>query len=93
MDNSSDMYDEPMTDQDPREGGDNTDQTDTENAGDPFLAPKSALPDNPEVGAIYTVRVDRILDTEVQLVCTGASDKNTTQPAAAPADENASLYE
>jgi len=40
-----------------------------------FLAPKASFPSGLEVGSTHKVKVERILDDEVQMVCTGKDKK------------------
>jgi len=94
MDNSDDLYDQNPADDSGQSDKTSTDQTDTEDAGEPFLVPKSAFPENVQAGSTHTVRVDRILDTEIQVVCVG-EDKSKTKPEATPAaaDESSGMYD
>jgi len=66
-DESADLYDEPMTDQDPRESK-STDKKEEEHEYETFLAPKSAWGGKSiEIGEEYMFKVAAIHDSEVQL--------------------------
>ena len=86
MDNSDDMYDEPPTDQDPREGAPPKDEG--EDVGEPFLAPKSAFRGDLSPGTIHRVRVEESHDTELTLVCVGEDKAEPEAAPQAPPDEN-----
>ncbi len=79
------MYDEPMTDQDPRSASENPrspgeDTTDTEDGGayESFLAPKSAFKGDISPGTVHKVRIERALDTELELKCIEGGDEAET---------------
>jgi hypothetical protein len=93
----TDSYDEPMTDQDPREnsGEDQTDKDETENVGEAFLAPKASFKGNLSPGTVHRVRIEAAHDSELELVCLGedkAEEAGEMEPAAA-SDETSGLYE
>jgi len=65
-DESAELYDEPMTDQDPRE----PDTEKDEGSYQTFLAPKAAFAGKSlEIGAVHRVRIERVLDEELELKC------------------------
>ena len=71
---SEDYYDEPMTDQDPRESDDSSDKE--ESGYETFLAPKSAFAGKDiGVGDVHRVRIERVLDDELELRCLKPTDK------------------
>lgn len=71
MDTEEDLYD-----QDPRE---DTDEKESEDYGETFLAPKSAFAGkNLEVGSVHKVRVEAMHDSEVELRCIKSEDKEKT---------------
>jgi len=81
-----DYYDEPMTDQDPRES-DDSDKDDSRYES--FLAPKASFPSGLEVGSTHKVKVERILDDEIQLICSGkGKDEEPAQQ-----DESDDMYD
>ena len=69
---NDDLYDN--YDQSPNEG---SDESDREEYGETFLAPKSALSGKGElsVGQIHRVRIERILDSEIELRCLKSDTK------------------
>lgn len=68
-----DLYDE--YDQNPNENS--GDEKESEDYGETFLAPKSALSGKGElsVGQIHRVRIERILDSEIELRCLKSDTK------------------
>jgi hypothetical protein len=77
-----DYYDEPMTDQDPRE----PDEKDDENEYQTFLAPKSAFSGKDlDVGAVHRVKIERVLSEEIELRCVKSDSKNE--------DDDSELYD
>ncbi len=91
MDNQDDPYDE-GTELDQEQTV--KDGADDETKPEAFLAPKSAFGQNPVVGATHKVKIEAILDTEVQLsvVDSEQSAGDQSQQQTAP-DESSSLYE
>lgn len=87
-DESADLYDEPMTDQDPRENS-----SESEEDGDysqTFLAPKAAFKGDVSPGTVHRVRIEASHDEELELVCLGTeSEKNDSDMS----EESNPLYE
>ena len=80
-DESADLYDEPMTDQDPRENSSESEEDG--DYGQTFLAPKAAFAGkNLEVGAVHKVRVEATHDSEVELRCikSDAKEESVDEP-------------
>jgi len=80
-----DLYDN--YDQDPNEGSDESSDKKEDSRYESFLAPKASFPSGLEVGSTHKVKVERILDDEVQMVCTGKDKKEE------PESEKDELYE
>jgi hypothetical protein len=86
MENADDMYDN--YDADPREGEPEKDNT--EDVGEPFLAPKSSFKGDLSPGTVHRVRIEASHDEELELVCLGEETETAPEPAQEPADE---MYE
>lgn len=91
----TDMYDEDLDSPIAAPGGNEgePEKDDTEDVGEPFLAPKSAFKGDLSPGTIHRVRIEESHDSELQLVCLGEDKAAEPEPAQEPADENAALYE
>lgn len=92
MANDQDMYDnydQNPAGENPRSPGEDT--TDKEDTGyQSFLAPKASFPDDLKVGDTHEVKVERILDNEVEMSCTGGGqDEEQTEPSDNPQEEQA----
>ncbi len=86
----NDMYDEGAELDQERTVKDGADEEKAES----FLGPKSAFGPNPAVGATHKVKIEAILDTEVQLSVLDSEQSagGQSQQQTAP-DESSSLYE
>ncbi len=71
-----------------KDGGDTKEKT-----GESFLAPKSAFPDDIEVGSTHTVTVEAIHQDEVQLVCSPDEPEAEPQPQQQTSTDDQGLYE
>lgn len=81
-------YDEDLDQPIAAPGNDDSGDSDKEDSRyESFLAPKASFPSGLEVGSTHKVKVERILDDEVQLVCDGKGSKEE------PETEKDDLYE
>jgi hypothetical protein len=86
----SDYYDEDLHDQDPRESSDDSSK-EKDDGYETFLAPKSAFRGKEvEVGDVHRVRIERVLDSELELRCLKPADKEKAVSEPEPESE---MYE
>ena len=91
MDPAEDMYDEGTELDQERtvEAG----SEETEDVGEPFLAPKASFKGDLAPGTIHRVRIEASQDEELTLVCLGPEAGEPEEAASAPVGEESELYE
>lgn len=92
MANDMDMYDE-GTDLDQESNvRDGADKAEKDSEYESFLAPKSAFKGDISPGTIHRVKIERALDSELQLRCLGVS-KDEPESDDNSAEESDELYQ
>jgi len=80
MAKSENYYDEDLDQPIAAPGNDDSDNSDKKDSRyESFLAPKASFPSGIEVGSMHKVKVERILDDEIQLVCSGKDKKEESE--------------
>jgi hypothetical protein len=83
--------DQPVAAPGGNEDGADTEKDDTEDVGEPFLAPKASFKGDLSPGTVHRVRIESAHDSELELVCLG-EDKGASEPATAPTSDEGDLY-
>lgn len=88
----SDYYDEELDQESTVRDG--ADKADKDSGYESFLAPKSAFAGKSlEVGDVHRVRVERLLDSEVQLVCLKSGGKDEPESEDNATEESDEMYQ
>jgi len=78
-----DYYDSDLDQENAFRDEPDSDKDDTENVGEPFLAPKASFKGDLSPGTVHRVRIEEAHDSELTLVCLGpdAHKSDETQEA------------